>query len=77
MRKKACATCPPHSMRAQFLRNELGTRENVPFVRERIAEDLRNFLQNFRARILVIPTNEDMMISQETAGLLKGLRGQD
>jgi|TARA_B100001964_G_scaffold217593_1_gene257814 acetate kinase len=64
-------------MRAQFLRNELGTRENVPFVRERIAEDLRNFLQNFRARILVIPTNEDMMISQETAGLLKGLRGQD
>jgi len=53
-----------------------GIGEDVPFVRERIAKDLKNFLKNFRARILVIPTDEEMMISQETADLLKGLRGQ-
>jgi acetate kinase len=47
-----------------------GIGENVPLVKARIAKDLRNLLSKFRTKVLVIPTNEELMIAQETAQVI-------
>ena len=51
-----------------------GIGENVPLIRKRIARDLRAFLKSFDAKVLVIPTNEELMIAQETAQVISSCR---
>ncbi|MFH1867567.1 MAG: acetate kinase [Candidatus Omnitrophota bacterium] len=51
-----------------------GIGENMPLIKERIIKDLRVFLKKFNARVLVIPTNEELMIAQETAQLISRRR---
>lgn len=47
-----------------------GIGENVPLIKDRIAKDLVEFLYRFKAKVLVIPTNEELMIAQETAQVI-------
>ena len=51
-----------------------GIGENVPLIRNRIAKDLNSFLYRFRAKVLVIPTDEELMIAQETAQVVSRRR---
>ncbi|MFC1807834.1 acetate/propionate family kinase [Candidatus Omnitrophota bacterium] len=47
-----------------------GIGENLPLIKNRISKELHNFLYRFRAKLLVIPTDEELMISHETAEVL-------
>jgi acetate kinase len=47
-----------------------GIGENESSIKERLREDLKLFLAKFKARILVIPTNEELMIAHETAHVI-------
>ena len=48
-----------------------GIGENAPLIRKRIQNDLKGFLKKLNAKLLVIPTNEELMIAQESAEILK------
>ncbi len=48
-----------------------GIGENSRLIRKRINKGLKNFLTKFNAKLLVIPTNEELMISREAAEVIK------
>ncbi|NQT47034.1 MAG: acetate kinase [Candidatus Omnitrophica bacterium] len=48
-----------------------GIGENQGRIRQMVAGGIRGLLKKFKTRILVIPTNEELMIAEETYGLLK------
>ncbi|MFH1645333.1 MAG: acetate kinase [Candidatus Omnitrophota bacterium] len=48
-----------------------GIGENLPLLKNRISQELRGFLNSFRARLLVIQTDEELMIARETAGVVR------
>lgn len=50
-----------------------GIGEKSSVIRNRIAKDLKGFLNRFKARLLVIPTNEELMIARETAYVIARL----
>ena len=47
-----------------------GIGENHPWLVKRIAKDLKGVVSR-RARFLVIPTNEELLIAQDTYGIIK------
>lgn len=47
-----------------------GIGENLPLLKNRIEQELRVFLNSFRARLLIISTDEELMIAKETAGVI-------
>ena len=47
-----------------------GIGENAPSIRKRILKDLSSFLHKFKARVLVVATNEELMIAQESARVI-------
>jgi acetate kinase len=47
-----------------------GIGENFTPLHKALKKALRNVLKNFKARILIIPTNEELMIARQTAGVL-------
>jgi acetate kinase len=47
-----------------------GIAENVPFVKKTIAKDLNSFLKSFNAKLLVVPTNEELLIASETERII-------
>ncbi|NQT95994.1 MAG: acetate/propionate family kinase, partial [Candidatus Omnitrophica bacterium] len=47
-----------------------GIGENVPLIKTKIAKDLRRFFYSLKAKVLVIPTDEELEIAQETAQVL-------
>lgn len=51
-----------------------GIGENVPLIKNRIAKDLNRFLAKFKAKILIISTNEELMIAHEAAAVIKKLK---
>ena len=53
-----------------------GIGENMPLIKERIAKDLKGFLDRFKAKVLVISTNEEMMIAQETSRIVTSRAGR-
>ncbi|MCD6094195.1 MAG: acetate kinase [Candidatus Omnitrophica bacterium] len=52
-----------------------GIGENVQIIRERIKRELSYLLKD--AQILVIPTNEELMIAQETAEVIKKVKSSE
>jgi len=48
-----------------------GIGENAPIIKKRILSDLKNLLRRFKAKVLVIPTDEELMIAQETAQVIR------
>ena len=48
-----------------------GIGENSHLIEKRISKALKNFLAKFNAKLLVIPTNEELMISRETMQVIK------
>jgi acetate kinase len=48
-----------------------GIGENSDVIRKRIFKDIKGFLKKFKARLLVVPTNEEWMIARETAEVIK------
>jgi len=48
-----------------------GIGENSHLIEKRISKALKNFLARFNAKLLVIPTNEELMISRETVEVIK------
>lgn len=48
-----------------------GIGENSSLVEKRISKGLENFLAKFNAKLLIIPTNEELMIARETAEVIK------
>jgi len=51
-----------------------GIGENLPLINQRIEKDLQTFLRRFNAKVLVIPTNEELMIARETAQVISKLK---
>ena len=51
-----------------------GIGEHVPLVKKNISKGLKRFLFRFKAKVLVIPTNEELMIAQETAQVISKRR---
>jgi acetate kinase len=47
-----------------------GIGENVPFIRKKITQQLSALIDKFKIRILVIPTNEELMIARDTYRLV-------
>ncbi len=47
-----------------------GIGENSPFIRKQIRRKLSSLIKKFKIRILVIPTNEELMIARDTYHLL-------
>jgi acetate kinase len=47
-----------------------GIGENSKVIKTRIAEEISNFLKKFQAKLLVIPTDEELMIAKESADLI-------
>ncbi len=48
-----------------------GIGENSSLIRRRISKELRNFLAKFNAKLLVIPTNEELMIARQAEEVIK------
>ena len=48
-----------------------GIGENVPYIRKRICRELSSLLNKFKIRILVIRTNEELMIARDTYRLVR------
>lgn len=48
-----------------------GIGENQPYIRKKIRRELSSLLSKFKTRILVIPTNEELMIARDTYSLTK------
>ena len=48
-----------------------GIGENVPYLRKKLTRQLSNLIDKFQIRILVIPTNEELMIARDTYALVK------
>ncbi len=48
-----------------------GIGENSPFVRRKICQGISSLIDKFKTRILVIPTNEELMIARDTYRLVK------
>jgi acetate kinase len=48
-----------------------GIGENSDAVKKRLFEGTRSFLKKFKAKLIVVPTNEEYMIAKETAGIVK------
>ncbi len=48
-----------------------GIGENFTLLRKKLKNYLKNMLRNFSARILVIPTNEELMIAKQTEQVLR------
>jgi len=51
-----------------------GIGENSDIIKRRISKEMSGFLRRFRAKLLVIPTNEELMIAKETAEIIKKKR---
>jgi acetate kinase len=51
-----------------------GIGENVPLVKGRIEKDLKALLGRFRARVLIIPTNEELEIANETSQVIASFK---
>jgi acetate kinase len=51
-----------------------GIGENSKIIKKRIEKSLKPFFESFDASLLVIPTDEELMIAHETAGLIQGRR---
>jgi acetate kinase len=48
-----------------------GIGENSKVIKKMILKGIKNFLAKFKAKLLVIPTNEEWMIAKETADIVK------
>ncbi len=48
-----------------------GIGENTPYIRRKICRHLSSLIEKFKMRILVIPTNEELMIARDTYRLVK------
>lgn len=48
-----------------------GIGENQPYIRRKVSRGLSSLIKKFRIRVLVIPTNEELMIARDTYRLVK------
>ncbi|MFA5069059.1 MAG: acetate kinase [Candidatus Omnitrophota bacterium] len=62
-------TASMNSVDAVVLTGGIG--ENSAIIRRMIARRIKGFLSKFRARLLVIPTDEEWMIAKETSEIIK------
>ncbi|TSA56310.1 hypothetical protein D4R42_03825 [bacterium] len=51
-----------------------GIGENSDIIKRRISKEMNGFLGRFQAKLLVIPTNEELMIAKETAEMIRKKR---
>ncbi|NQT89637.1 MAG: acetate kinase [Candidatus Omnitrophica bacterium] len=51
-----------------------GIGEHSHYIKKRISEGMNQFLKRFKARILVIPTDEELMIARDTASVIRALK---
>jgi len=51
-----------------------GIGENSALIKNRVSKSLSNFFSRFNVRLLVVPTNEELMISRETVQVIKNLK---
>jgi len=51
-----------------------GIGENSIYIKRRIAAEMKGFLNKFKAKLLIIPTDEEWMIAQETAQVMKAAK---
>lgn len=51
-----------------------GIGENSPVIKRRLRRELKGFLSKFKARMLIIPTDEELMIAHEASEVIKRQR---
>jgi len=48
-----------------------GIGENAPVIKDRVLSDLSSFLSKLNAKVIVVPTDEELLIARETESVLK------
>lgn len=48
-----------------------GIGENNPWIKDRICKDLSNVIDNCKTKVMIVPTNEELMIAQDTFEIIK------
>jgi len=54
-----------------------GIGENAPIIKQRIVKDLKNLLYKLRAKVVVVPTDEELLIAHETEQVLRKRKRKD
>lgn len=49
-----------------------GIGENNPWIKDRICKELSNIIDNCKTKVMIVPTNEELMIAQDTFEIVKG-----
>jgi acetate kinase len=53
-----------------------GIGENNPRIKDRICAELSSLIKSCAAKVLVVPTNEELMIAQDTFELVKDIESK-